>query len=584
MINNARSANVEIKGNANGGGYICAPISLLPQSYPKYAFDGAVMLSGPFGLLVDRVSRDGDFLRGALCEARGVDEYTNKLLLLYEGIYLDERTYDDAGGGGGVGRAWGEHARSADRLGILRSDYMLHERSMESGGGGGGVTVDLDDELRRRRYSLKQVELNTIASSFAGLASKVANMHSFLTRRMEGNNEGGGGGMGEVANFLNENDRAVGGKGGDGGTMDGRGVPANPAMTRLPMAMAVAYNRYVARYLRPSSDDGGDDDGDGGDDGGDAPISSTSRPIVLFVVQPGETNTVDQRMLEFALWENHGIPVVRISLAEAYDRAVLDESTGRLALIESYDNDDDDFISTTASGGEVAIVYYRAGYAPTDYPSGMHGIEWLARERLERSRATKCPNLGYHLAGTKKVQQELARPGAVERFFPDDATTARLLRSAFAGLYGLGADADVDDLRAVGEVLLRGMEGRYVLKPQREGGGYNFYGADMARKLGENCDVSSDGSVALGPALSEFILMERLFPPQQRAILLRNGRVEGTGMTISELGCFGTIVASGDGDVVHNEYAGFLLRTKFSGVDEGGVASGFATLSSPYLC
>ena len=104
----------------------------------------------------------------------------------------------------------------------------------------------------------------------------------------------------------------------------------------------------------------------------------------------------------------------------------------------------------------------------------------------------------------------------------------------------------------------------------------------MAQKLRENCSISDDGEVSLGPALSEFILMERLFPPQQRAILMRNGRVEGVGMTISELGCFGAIVALGDGVIVHNEYAGFLLRMKFSGVDEGGVASGFAALSSPY--
>jgi glutathione synthase len=38
-----------------------------------------------------------------------------------------------------------------------------------------------------------------------------------------------------------------------------------------------------------------------------------------------------------------------------------------------------------------------------------------------------------------------------------------------------------------------------------------------------------------------------------------------------------------DGETLHNEYAGFLLRTKFEHVDEGGVASGFATLSSPFL-
>ena len=60
--------------------------------------------------------------------------------------------------------------------------------------------------------------------------------------------------------------------------------------------------------------------------------------------------------------------------------------------------------------------------------------------------------------------------------------------------------------------------------------------------------------------------------------------MEGSGESISEFGCFGTILQSFDGDTtLHNEYSGFLLRTKFENVDEGGVASGFATLSSPYL-
>jgi len=51
-------------------------------------------------------------------------------------------------------------------VGILQSDYMLHQYEGE--------------------YSIKQVELNTIASSFAGLASMVAKLHGFLTQRMEG--------------------------------------------------------------------------------------------------------------------------------------------------------------------------------------------------------------------------------------------------------------------------------------------------------------------------------------------------------------------------------------------------------------
>jgi len=33
-----------------------------------------------------------------------------------------------------------------------------------------------------------------------------------------------------------------------------------------------------------------------------------------------------------------------------------------------------------------------------------------------RSNSIKCPCVGYHLAGTKKVQQVLAKSGALERY------------------------------------------------------------------------------------------------------------------------------------------------------------------------
>ena len=35
---------------------------------------------------------------------------------------------------------------------------------------------------------------------------------------------------------------------------------------------------------------------------------------------------------------------------------------------------------------------------------------------MEKSRATNCPSVAYQLVGTKKMQQALARPGAVERY------------------------------------------------------------------------------------------------------------------------------------------------------------------------
>lgn len=36
---------------------------------------------------------------------------------------------------------------------------------------------------------------------------------------------------------------------------------------------------------------------------------------------------------------------------------------------------------------------------------------------MEQSSAIKCPSISYHLAGTKKIQQELAKPDVLERSF-----------------------------------------------------------------------------------------------------------------------------------------------------------------------
>jgi glutathione synthase len=79
------------------------------------------------------------------------------------------------------------------------------------------------------------------------------------------------------------------------------------------------------------------------------------------------------------------------------------------------------------------VVYFRCGYSPDQYPSDR---EWAARLMIERSRALKSPTIHYHLAGTKKIQQELARPGVLEKFVADEATRNNI-RSIFTGLYPL---------------------------------------------------------------------------------------------------------------------------------------------------
>lgn len=109
---------------------------------------------------------------------------------------------------------------------------------------------------------------------------------------------------------------------------------------------------------------------------------------------------------------------------------------------------------------------------------------------IEESSAVKCPSISYHLTGTKKVQQELAKPGVLERYtiyfqrlslfsiphfliiytlyktltrFIDNKDDIAKLRKCFAGLWSL------DDIEIVKNAIEK--PELYVMKPQREGGG-----------------------------------------------------------------------------------------------------------------
>lgn len=159
----ANGLQVEVKRDKTDSksvAYQCAPISLLPNAFPSSAFQDAKCLAPYFNLLVDRISKDGAFLHDTLGGEHGViskDDYTKKLLELYTDIYMKK------------GDIRPNFAKEADALGITRSDYMLNpiDGNIENG------------------YGLKQVELNTIAASFAGLAVNVAGLHKQLTERFD---------------------------------------------------------------------------------------------------------------------------------------------------------------------------------------------------------------------------------------------------------------------------------------------------------------------------------------------------------------------------------------------------------------
>jgi len=55
---------------------------------------------------------------------------------------------------------------------------------------------------------------------------------------------------------------------------------------------------------------------------------------------------------------------------------------------------------------------------------------------FERSLAVKCPSVHLQLAGCKKIQQELAAPGAVARYIKDRDVCEQICNT-FAGQYSL---------------------------------------------------------------------------------------------------------------------------------------------------
>lgn len=224
---------------------------------------------------------------------------------------------------------------------------------------------------------------------------------------------------------------------------------------------------------------------------------------------------------------------------------------------------------------EISVVYYRAGYTPTDYPTAS---EYATRIKLESSRAIQCPSIALQLAGGKKVQEVLSRPGVVESFLLDESRGPERfnvrdmeeLRESWMGMWSLDLDLEEGVRRARTNAL------DLVLKPQREGGGNNVYKESIPGFL--------DGLPR--EEREAWIAMELIRPPEGVGnwLVRAGGGTEGCakGDVVSELGIYGWALFGGGGKVKENS-GGWLVRTKGRESDEGGVAVGFSVLDSVVL-
>jgi glutathione synthase len=260
------------------------------------------------------------------------------------------------------------------------------------------------------------------------------------------------------------------------------------------------------------------------------------------------------------------IPVFRLPFGKILSHTSIADTSERQLLYHLPSNPSKIF--------EVAIVYLRAGYGPQDYPND---DAWKARLQIERSNAIKCPSILTQLAGAKKVQQVLAtpkpasEPSILSRFIKTTTSSLADLDKTFTNIFPLDSSPSGLEARkiAVDPELCKG----YVLKPQREGGGNNIYRSAIPPFLTSLPETH----------WKSYILMEIITPPPVSNTILRNGTLEEGGV-ICELGIYGTCLWDHvSKKVLHNEEAGYLLRTKGDKSEEGGVAAGFGAMDSVCL-
>ncbi|EMR08531.1 glutathione synthetase [Pneumocystis murina B123] len=342
---------------------------------------------------------------------------------------------------------------------------------------------------------LKQVEFNTIASSMGSFSSKISEMHKYLNS------------IGAYGSCILKEEN----------------FPKNDSIKLLTEGLANANRLYGEKNTK-----------------------------ILFIVEPHDSFILDQRCLEYELFQVHGIQAYRVFLHSILDFIELRQNDKALL-----------FKSPNSKIEEISVVYFRTGYSPNHYPSS---IEWSARLLIEESRAIKCPTVITQLAGCKKVQQILCKKNIINKFLPENISKS--LKETFVSIYALNRDLSGQEAYR----LLMNNPQNYILKPQREGGGNNIYGLNIPTFLKTIPESQRE----------QYILMEMIHPLLQTNTIIQNNELHHTNV-INELGIYGVILWNKNGEIYHNKESGYLLRTKDKDKNEGGVMIGCSSIDSCVL-
>eukprot|EP00741_Cyanophora_paradoxa_P006684 tig00001030_g6465.t1 len=310
-------------------------------------------------------------------------------------------------------------------------------------------------------------------------------------------------------------------------------MPPNPLLVNVPAAVARAARLYEEqRGLVPPA-------ARARAAGEEAPAKQhwTPQTAVLMVVPGGPHDEVDERWLEFLLWEQYRLPCVRRSLqalAAAPEELRVEPAGGELRV----------------AGRHVAVVLFRGGHHPDDYPTQR---EWEVRTALECSAAVKGPPVGLQLLGSRWMHYVLLnQPGVLERFVADP-TRAKRLRKAVLGRWSLQAGHENGAQVA-----------RAVKHPSKFALTTYYEEEDGSQQLGRQMATTLQN--APPEELATYLLVERLQSPAARSLVLRAGAYANLDALFA-LSLFSAFLVD-ESRVLVNEPVGHCMQTHIDGLDK----------------
>jgi glutathione synthase len=525
---------------------------------------------------INRTARNFLFLRDAMRSTADSDRnFTGRLVAMLEKVYLTAPP--------------GARAPVFQplMLGIFRTDYMRSvdpEPAKKGNHGGAGDAVSAVDSVEHEAArQWKNIEINTISCSFAGLSPLVQQFHAYLDKYRASCMSSAAAvdtarSSSVVAAAASRHDTVH--------TADHRHnsaeqVPASLAATVAAWQHSIPLSSFLRHYEQRTG--------------------VVLKPIVLVVVQENERNTADQYKLLLELLERHGVLSLRRTLTQLRESLRLEHTT-----CGDYSRADRTTASLRRAAEQphppfavveekyvVAVAYFRSTYVPEDFPT--EGT-WQTRTTIEESNAVKCPSIPYHLMTFKKMQQLMTNVTEVLTpiSFAGDARKAEAMAEHFVPQYSLNKDeyarssehrqkSDAGVVVDDPEYWIRDAADhpeQYVLKPQLEGGGNLITGANMQRILRE---TKPEDPLYMA-IRREYILMRKIHYPITTGILFRQNKIHVLENNVcSELGIYGVTLSAEPGKYLLNEAVGCVVRTKPADVEDGGVMAGVAALDSVQL-